>query len=118
MPVKKGSKRVYFSKVKEAREKISSEALELYDMYKGLIRDAIVAHDFETASKGLQFIMDHIPADSEGTRLLDPSVDKPKQVEGNKGPTIQIGFQLGGVNIPSELPVAIDITPKKLEDKN
>ena len=118
MPVKKGSKRVYFSKVREAREKISSEALELYDMYKGLIRDAIIAQDFETASKGLQFIMDHIPADSEGTRLLDPSVDKPKQIEGNKGPTIQIGFQLGGVSTPSELPIAIDITPKKLESEN
>ena len=114
MPVKKGSKRVYFSKVKEAREKISSEALELYDMYKGLIRDAIVAHDFETASKGLQFIMDHIPADDEGTRLLDPSVDKTDiNKKGNSGPIINIGIKLGGIPKQAELPPSvIDVEPE------
>lgn len=104
----KGAKTIYFSKVKEAREKIASEALELYDMYKGLIRDAIASEDFETASKGLQFLMDHIPADNEGTRLLDPSVDKgPTTDKGNSGPVIRIGIALGGVTKIQELPPAI-----------
>jgi hypothetical protein len=58
--------------------------------------------------------MEHMP-EEDGQRLLEISVDKPKQVEQKTGPSIQIGFQLGGVAPQPALPDAsiIDITPEK-----
>lgn len=112
-----GSKTVYFSKVKEAREALKDKALDLFEQYQSLIRDAIAAQDFETASKGLQFLMEHMPKDDDGTTLLESSVDKPKVIENKGGPTIQIGFSLGGINTPKELPPSvIDITPAEIEE--
>lgn len=110
MPRAKGTKTVYFSKVKEAREALKDKALELFEQYQSLIRDAIAAQDFETASKGLQFLMEHMPKDEDGVALLEPSVDKtPSQNKGNSGPTIKIGVMLGGVPKTPELPPAIDV---------
>lgn len=110
----KGSKTVYFSKVKEAREAISAKALDLFNTYETLIKDAIAAQDFETASKGLQFLMEHMPKDEDGVSLLETSVDKVAKIEkGSSGPTIKIGIALGGVTAQKELPPAaiIDVEP-------
>lgn len=106
----KGSKTAYFSKVKEARAALAAKALDLFTMYERLIKDAIEAQDFDTAQKGLQYLLMHMPKDDDGTTLLEPSVDNtPSKEKGSSGPTIKIGVMLGGVNRPPELPPAIDV---------
>jgi hypothetical protein len=85
-----------FSRVKEARELLKQEAESILKMYMQTIQDARAAHDYETAAKALQWLIEHFPED-EGVRILDASVDKTKVEEGPKGPQIQIGIALGGI---------------------
>lgn len=96
-----------FSKVHEARELLKAEALDIYEGYKRMIVLAIAHKDFETADKAYRFLIEHIPAE-DGVRMIDISVDKPVQVEGQKGPQIQIGIALGG--LPSS-PKLIETAP-------
>lgn len=97
----------YFPKVKEAREALKAKALEIYEMQMRIIQEAIAAGDYETAAKANQFLMEHLP-DEDGVKVLDISIDKPKEVSEKSGPTIQIGFALGGMSQPTALPPAID----------
>lgn len=104
-----------FSKVKEARELLKAEAENILKMYMQVIQEARAKGDLETAQKALQWLIEHLPED-EGVRMVDISVDKPKEIEGNLGPSIQIGIALGGMNAPPPLPQAtttvIDVTPE------
>lgn len=104
----------YFSKVKEARAALAAKSLDLFEQYQTLIKDAIAAQEFEVAQKGLQFLLEHLPKDEDGTTLLDPSIDTKKvEAKGGGGPTIQIGIALGGKKESPALPAAdvIDIEP-------
>lgn len=103
-----------FPKVREAREALKAKALELHELYMTIIQKAILDHDFETAMKATQWLMEHMPSD-DGAQMLDISVDKPKQVEQRTGPSVNIGFALGG--IPKSLPtVTIDVEPVAVLD--
>ena len=107
----KGHKRDYFPRVREAREALKEKALELYEMHVRIIQEALDAKEFETAAQANQWLMEHMPAD-DGITMIDISIDKPKQVNPATGPTIQIGFALGGIDKPKELaPIVIDIDP-------
>ena len=80
MPVEKGSQRVYFPKVKEAREALREKALELFELQVSIIREALNKGDFESAYKANQWLMEHMPASDEGERLIDSSAAKPKEI--------------------------------------
>jgi len=102
-----GSKTVYFSKVKEAREALAAKSLELFELYQDIIKKAAETENFEVAAKGVEFLLSHMPKDEDGGTLLEPSVDTKKEAaKGNTGPTIQIGIALGGVGEKKALPPA------------
>ena len=88
-----------FGRVREAREALRDKASEILEAYLANAKEAQAAQEFETASKALQWLMEHMPADEEtGEKLVDTSVDKQaKQIEKNTMPSIQIGFALGGL---------------------
>jgi hypothetical protein len=107
----------YFSSVKKAREALKQRAHEILDGYLATIKQAAASGDYESAIKGYQHIMDHMPAE-DGERLIDISVDKvPLDVKGNGGPQVQIGIAIGGLNgqqqLPSPTPEVIVIEPSK-----
>lgn len=109
----------YFSRVKEAREVLKNKAADILEMQIAIIQLAIAKGDFETAAKANQFLLEHMP-EEDGERMIEISVDKPKQVEKGSGPHIQIGFALGGIPASQgalpEAPVTIDVTPTEVED--
>lgn len=98
-----GSKTVYFSKVKEAREALAKRALEVFELQMKIAQDALAAQNFTEANKAVQFLLEHMPKDEEGITLLDSSVDNVKETKGSSGPTIQIGIALGPKREPKEL---------------
>lgn len=87
-----------FGKIKEAREALRERTQEIIDAY---IQNAMLAQEageFEVAAKTLQWLIEHMPADEDGGRVVDNSVDKaPKQDKKDSLPAIQIGFALGGL---------------------
>jgi hypothetical protein len=108
------SKAAPFSRVREAREAIAAKALELFENYMKMIKKAEDADDFEVASKGYQFLIEHMPKDEDGKSILDPSIDHkgPTGKVGPVGPQIQIGIAL---TTPKALPPVdvIDVTDDK-----
>lgn len=107
----------YFPRVKEAREALKAKALEIYELQVKIIMESLTAGDFETAAKANQWLLEHMP-NEDGVTVIDSSAATPKQAEGHAGPSINIGFALGGVNTPKALPQAvevIDITPEPVE---
>lgn len=101
----------YFPRVKEAREALKNKALEIHDTYMAIIHAAFDAGDLETAMKATQWLIEHMPAE-DGKRMVDASIDKPKQIEQKQGPQVNIGFALGGIAETRALPaVTIDVTP-------
>jgi hypothetical protein len=106
-----------FPKVKEAREALRAQALELYERYNMAIQNALADGEYEVAMDHMRWLIEHMPKGDDGERMIDESAAKPKQVEGLKGPSIQIGIALGGVTKPKELPQAevIDITSEELD---
>lgn len=105
-------KRNYFSKVPEAREALRAEALKILERFQSVLLSAEANGDFESAIKGYQWLIEHLPAHEDGTRMVDQSIDKPKQVEGYQGPAVQIGFNLSGISEPKELPaVTVEAVP-------
>lgn len=100
-----------FSSVRKARAALKENAFESYQLLLYIIKQATAAGDFETAARYAWMILEHTPED-EGERVLDISVDKPKQVEsGPKGPSVYIGLIQGGVTQPKkELPQAAEVT--------
>ncbi len=111
----------YFSSVRKAREALRVRAHELLDGYIATIKQAAAAGDYESAMKGYQHLMNHMPPE-EGERMLEMDIDKPKPQEGYIGPTVQIGIQLGGIK--PALPAAaadstiIDVLPISADHKS
>jgi len=107
----------YFPKVKEAREALKAKALELHQLYMDIIQDARDKGDVETASKAVQWLIEHMPKE-DGESMVDISVDKPKQIEQKHGPSVNIGFALGGLGEARSLPptVTIDVEPVETPD--
>ena len=106
----------YFkASVKKARQRLMERADEIIEKYLKMIDMAIAAGDFETANKGFQFLVEHMPKE-DGESIITESAAKPRQVEvGHKGPVIQIGLQVGGINEPKALPepITIDVEPSR-----
>lgn len=108
--------KVYFSKVKEAREALKERANELIDTQFRIINEAILGKNFEVAAKANQFLLEHLASDDEGVRVLDVSIDKVVKSDGPSGPMIQIGLSLGGMTQPAALPPlpVITVEPEAL----
>lgn len=106
----------HLPKIKEAREAIAAQAKDIYDLYIANAKAATAAGEYEAAAKCYQYLIDHMPPDSDGKRMVDPSIDKGAPETKQLGPQINIGFQLGGVNqanTPKELPPhVIDVEPE------
>jgi hypothetical protein len=104
-----------FSKVKEAREALKEQALELFNTYVLIINQAINDKDYETAHKATQWLIEHMPAE-DGVRMIDSSASRPKESEQKSlGPAIQIGIALSGQPPRKALPPVevIDVTDDK-----
>lgn len=87
-----------FTKVKIARELLREQAEEIVKLYMDNAKIAMAHGDYETAQKALQWLLEHMPSENDGTRVVDSGVDKQiQQQQGPTGPTIQIGIQVGGV---------------------
>ena len=98
--------------VRKAREALKERAMEILDEFQQTIRDARVAGKYEEALSAYKWLIDHIPAD-EGKRIIEGSSDKVKETEtGNKGPVINIGLRIGGIDSPKQLPEIIDVSPE------
>ena len=94
-----------FSSVRKAREALKERANELLDLQLAIVKAAFAEGDFETASKANQFLIEHTPADDDGTRMIESGIDKVKQIEGSKGPAVTIGIAIGGLGKkPEALP--------------
>lgn len=106
----------HFSSVKKARALLRERAEELLNSYINVLKRAADDKDYETAAKGYQHLLEHMPAE-DGERLIDISIDKPKQIDARpQGPAIQIGIALGGVTKPKELmDTIIDVTPNRVD---
>lgn len=100
------AERVYFPHAKAAREALRERLVELMETQMRIISGAIEKGEFEVAAKANQFLLERAPADDDGIRVLDTSIDKHIESDGHKGPMIQIGIALG---TKKELPPAIDV---------
>lgn len=86
-----------FAKARRAREVLRERELQILEEYMVTLKQAAASGKFAEALEGYRWLLDHMPANEEGERLVDPSVDKNKQIDtGVKGPVINIGFKLGG----------------------
>jgi hypothetical protein len=107
-----------FPSVRKARAALKEHAKEIYETYKLLAKQAAAGGDFETAEKILWKLIEHMP-EEEGERIVDASIDKkqPEQI-GHKGPSIQIGVQIGGIPTQKSLPEAaiIEVMPEEVVD--
>lgn len=102
-----------FPAVRKAREALRGKALEILEEYLATIRLATSAGKYEESLRAYQWLLDHVPGE-DGQRVFESSVDKLQPIEGPKGPLIQIGLQLGGINEPKvkEIsPVIIEVVP-------
>lgn len=108
------------SSVRRAREALQARANEILDLMLLNAKQAGAAGDFESAHKAYQYLLDHVPAEADGLRVVDISIDKPKQLEARPaGPSIQIlGISLGGTPkaLPFNEPLTIDATPISSDD--
>lgn len=95
-----------FSKVRAARELLRERANEILQQYLAVVAEAQAAGEYEVAAKSLQWLIEHMPSDTEGTRVVDRSIDAKEapQAQLPAGPAIQIGIQVGGTFRPKELP--------------
>lgn len=92
------SQKSFFSKVRIARELLKERSEEILKQYLQVVDEARVSGDYETAAKALQWLIEHMPADDEGGRMVEVSVDKKQEAKqpGPTGPAIQIGISVGG----------------------
>lgn len=104
----------YFPRVKEAREALRERAIEVLETYLTIISEARAKGDLETAEKAARWLLEHMPNEA-GERLIDSSASKPTVETQSQSslPTINIGFQLGGVKQQKALPEVVDVTPVK-----
>lgn len=96
-----------FSSVRKARAVLKEHAEENYRLLLSIIKQAAASGDYETAAKYTAWLIEHTP-EEEGERMVEISIDKPKQVESGPVNTgIQIGVMIGGIK-PS-LPAAVEV---------
>ena len=119
MPKRTGAQQL-FGKSRVARQILRERAEEILTEYMDVIQKAKDNRDFATAAKALQWLIDHMPADEDGIRVVDQSVDKKQEIvdKGPKGPGIQIGIVVGGIGqkqIAIKKPEAI--TGEVIEDE-
>lgn len=79
--------------------------MQILDDYLAVIRAAQADGDHDVAAKSLQWLMTHMP-DTDGVRMLDPSIDRPDKVDDSGGASkhsIQIGIAIGGVPAPKQV---------------
>ena len=107
------STRKYFSSVAAAREALRVRSHEILKLYLANAKRAMKAGDHEVVMKSLQWLMEHAPADEAGQRMVESSVDKVVEARGSTGPTIQLGFNLGGMPVQKALPTVEVIEVKK-----
>lgn len=97
------AKRPYFSRVKDARDAISAKALYNHRLYIKAIKLAMKQGKIEAALEALQWLQEHTPAAEDGTTMIDTSIDKQKPSDSYTGPTINVGFALGGLTAKPEM---------------
>jgi hypothetical protein len=105
-----------FTRVKVARELLRQKAEEIFTEYMDVIQKAKDSGNYDAAAKHLQWLMEHMPAEEDGTRMVDSSVDKRTEVIDSKpsGPAIQIGIKVGGIGenqkkLPAPIVEVIDV---------
>jgi hypothetical protein len=109
-------KKSYFSKVEAAREALASRSYEIVKIQLRIIKEALKHGDYKSAAAANQFLLEHTQ-DAEGNRPIVGSIDKKAEESvGSLQPSIQIGFNIGGLLPAARLPepgkpVVIDITP-------
>lgn len=108
----------HFSKVREAREALKEKALELHDLHLKIIKGAMDVGDFKTAGAEMRWMREHLPADDDGVTAIDTGIDAAKQIQGSTGPTIKIGFALGGVNQGAKLLPPAQVIEVEPEETN
>lgn len=104
----------YFNKSIIARKILAERAEEILAKYLKVLDDAQKMGEYDVAAKGYQWLIDHMPADSDGTRLVNTSVDKAVDAPKQAPPSVQIGIQLGGVRPQKALP---DITVETIDSE-
>lgn len=98
-----------FSKVRAARELLRERASEILQQYLAVVAETQAAGEYEVAAKSLQWLIEHMPSEDDGSRIVERSVDKEQQqIQGPTGPSIQIGIQVGGV-ARQTLPAATEV---------
>lgn len=115
------AKRQTFPKVQEARAVLAEKAVDLFNTYDQLIKDALAAGEFSVAKQGLEFLIKHMPKSPEDEGMIDSSVDTAPQAQSAKqlpsAPQIKIGVAIGGMPGAKELPPAvIDVTPEAVDE--
>lgn len=95
-----------FASLRKVRERMQSRADEALDIFFNNLRNAGIAQDYDVVQKGIEWYFAHIGKDTEGETVISQSIDAVKQVEGQKGPIIQVGVAIGGVTKQKELPAA------------
>lgn len=120
MPVNIDSegKKIYFPRVKEAREALKEKALAILAKYEMIIDEAIASGRLDVAAEHTQWLIEHMPT-GDGETIIDSSAAKPKASEAKSLPAVQIGIALGGVTTPPKsLPSVevIDVTDDKSND--
>jgi hypothetical protein len=111
-------KDLLIGRIQAAREYMISKAKERIEQMEMIVVQAMAKGEFEVAMEAIKWLQEHTPADENGLRPLDQSVDKRVvAADDHSGPSINIGFNLGGVGKAKELPLptteVIDVTPTK-----
>lgn len=87
-----------FSKVRVAREVLRERAEELINEYLDIASKAKDSGDYQTAAKAMQWLIEHLPADEDGTRVVETGVDKQQQqVVQQAPPQVRVGIVVGGI---------------------
>lgn len=106
--------RHHFGKAAEAREAFAKNARAYVTTHKKATQKALKAGDTETAMKGAQWALQHMPADSEGRTILAPDTDA-KTLGSGADPHGGVQILIGGFTppeSPKRLASVVDVTPK------
>lgn len=117
-PISAKERNQLFTKVKAARELLRQQAEDIVNLYMENAKVAMARGDHETAQKALQWLLEHMPAEVDGSRVVDMGIDKQViQQQGPTGPMIQIGINVGGIPVkPLDAPkVAGELPPIEAE---
>src|SRR5690348_11991394 len=72
-----------FSKVRAARELLRERASEILEQYLAVVAEAQAAGEYEVAAKSLQWLIEHMPKEDDGSTIVERSVDKEQpQIQG------------------------------------